>query len=97
LLYWEKARSLASAQSPATDESRHVVGSVTEYIAGLKEGRIPEIPMEFLPENRSAQPTRLPAPSAEFSGSAMPKVGRNDPCPCGSGRKYKHCHGKPGK
>ena len=25
---------------------------------------------------------------------AMPKVGRNDPCPCGSGKKYKHCHGK---
>jgi uncharacterized protein len=24
---------------------------------------------------------------------AAPKVGRNDPCPCGSGRKYKHCHG----
>ncbi|KGI77051.1 preprotein translocase subunit SecA [Oleiagrimonas soli] len=23
-----------------------------------------------------------------------PKVGRNDPCPCGSGRKYKHCHGR---
>ncbi len=23
-----------------------------------------------------------------------PKVGRNDPCPCGSGRKYKHCCGK---
>ncbi|MDH3436851.1 MAG: SEC-C metal-binding domain-containing protein, partial [Betaproteobacteria bacterium] len=22
------------------------------------------------------------------------KVGRNDPCPCGSGRKYKHCHGR---
>ncbi|MDP2881709.1 MAG: preprotein translocase subunit SecA [Azonexus sp.] len=25
-----------------------------------------------------------------------PKVGRNDPCPCGSGKKYKHCHGKLG-
>jgi preprotein translocase subunit SecA len=25
---------------------------------------------------------------------ALPKVGRNDPCPCGSGKKYKHCHGK---
>jgi len=25
---------------------------------------------------------------------ALQKVGRNDPCPCGSGRKYKHCHGK---
>jgi hypothetical protein len=22
----------------------------------------------------------------------MPKIGRNDPCPCGSGKKYKHCH-----
>lgn len=26
----------------------------------------------------------------------MPKVGRNDPCPCGSGKKYKSCCGKPG-
>ena len=25
---------------------------------------------------------------------AEPKVGRNDPCPCGSGKKYKNCHGK---
>ncbi|MDZ7784465.1 MAG: preprotein translocase subunit SecA [Halioglobus sp.] len=24
----------------------------------------------------------------------QPKVGRNEPCPCGSGKKYKHCHGK---
>jgi preprotein translocase subunit SecA len=27
---------------------------------------------------------------------AMPKVGRNEPCPCGSGKKYKHCHGQLG-
>jgi len=26
--------------------------------------------------------------------AGMPKVGRNDPCPCGSGKKYKQCHGK---
>ena len=26
----------------------------------------------------------------------QPKVGRNDPCPCGSGKKYKRCHGAPG-
>ena len=25
---------------------------------------------------------------------AGPKIGRNDPCPCGSGKKYKACHGK---
>ena len=22
------------------------------------------------------------------------EIGRNDPCPCGSGKKYKHCHGR---
>jgi preprotein translocase subunit SecA len=28
------------------------------------------------------------------AGQYLPKVGRNDPCPCGSGKKYKQCHGK---
>ena len=31
---------------------------------------------------------------AEPHVNLAPKVGRNDPCPCGSGKKYKHCHGK---
>ncbi|MSE16565.1 hypothetical protein GKC49_16035, partial [Pantoea agglomerans] len=31
-------------------------------------------------------------PVAEQSGER--KVGRNDPCPCGSGKKYKQCHGR---
>ncbi len=31
--------------------------------------------------------------AARPSCAPMPKVGRNEPCPCGSGRKYKHCHG----
>ncbi|KVP03757.1 preprotein translocase subunit SecA [Burkholderia ubonensis] len=34
------------------------------------------------------------AMSRSGPGGEMPKVGRNDPCPCGSGKKYKHCHGK---
>ena len=33
------------------------------------------------------------APPPPFT-RASEKVGRNDPCPCGSGKKYKHCHGK---
>ncbi|HVC01066.1 MAG TPA: preprotein translocase subunit SecA [Steroidobacteraceae bacterium] len=33
-----------------------------------------------------------PPPTVPFV-RAVPKVGRNEPCPCGSGRKYKHCHG----
>jgi LPS sulfotransferase NodH len=36
-----------------------------------------------------------PATAAVTSSSTKSKVGRNDPCPCGSGRKYKHCHGLP--
>ncbi|MCW5661921.1 MAG: preprotein translocase subunit SecA [Burkholderiaceae bacterium] len=31
---------------------------------------------------------------AQTQVATVPKVGRNDPCPCGSGKKYKHCHGK---
>jgi preprotein translocase subunit SecA len=45
----------------------------------------------------------MPAPDGQMSAASggapepvarvMPKVGRNDPCPCGSGKKYKKCHG----
>ena len=35
---------------------------------------------------------RLPASALAAAG--LPPVGRNDPCPCGSGKKYKQCHGK---
>jgi uncharacterized protein YecA (UPF0149 family) len=30
----------------------------------------------------------------KVKNEAGEKVGRNDPCPCGSGKKYKKCHGK---
>jgi uncharacterized protein YecA (UPF0149 family) len=33
------------------------------------------------------------APATAAKRDAM-KAGRNDPCPCGSGKKYKRCHGK---
>ena len=32
--------------------------------------------------------------SVAAPAEALPKVGRNDPCPCGSGKKYKQCHGR---
>ncbi|MFL9998051.1 preprotein translocase subunit SecA [Paraburkholderia sediminicola] len=34
------------------------------------------------------------AVAPDLSGDNVPKVGRNDPCPCGSGKKYKQCHGR---
>ncbi len=33
-------------------------------------------------------------PSLAALADDLPKVGRNDPCPCGSGKKYKQCHGR---
>ncbi len=41
-----------------------------------------------------AQEEGAPAPMPQQPVQAGPKVGRNDPCPCGSGKKYKQCHGK---
>jgi len=35
-----------------------------------------------------------PVPASVTIRGSEPKVGRNDPCPCGSGKKYKQCHGK---
>lgn len=45
-----------------------------------------------------AQAAAMAAQQAEAQAraerDALPKVGRNDPCPCGSGKKFKACHGK---
>ena len=58
-------------------------------------------PPEFAEQAQPAAPARELPPAGE-AGPAAPfvrgerKVGRNEPCPCGSGRKYKHCHGSLG-
>jgi preprotein translocase subunit SecA len=33
-------------------------------------------------------------PKTAAAAAGGKKVGRNEPCPCGSGKKYKNCHGK---
>ena len=42
----------------------------------------------------AAPPKQPEAPLTQAMANAMAKAGRNDPCPCGSGKKYKQCHGK---
>ena len=43
------------------------------------------------PQNEDGSPAEpKPAPFVRHMG----KIGRNDPCPCGSGKKFKHCHGR---
>ena len=45
---------------------------------------------DLVPED----PPRRKPPSSQPHAAESRKIGRNEPCPCGSGRKYKHCHGK---
>jgi uncharacterized protein YecA (UPF0149 family) len=43
-------------------------------------------------QQRPGQKSSTPVPVG--AGANRPKIGRNDPCFCGSGRKFKHCHGR---
>jgi preprotein translocase subunit SecA len=48
-------------------------------------------------QNEGQNPVVMQAgdmPRSTQGSAAMSKVGRNDPCPCGSGKKYKKCHGR---
>ena len=53
-------------------------GRITRYTADDIGPRVADSPL----------PSRLPAQPISQTG---PRVGRNDPCPCGSGKKYKKC------
>ena len=53
------------------------------YIADASHGR----PNAF----KAAEPQTFGSEGAEYGEM---QVGRNEKCPCGSGRKFKHCHGK---
>ena len=51
--------------------------------------------VEVQSPNREAETQDAPPPPSQASAAPIDnKVPRNAPCPCGSGRKYKHCHGK---
>jgi preprotein translocase subunit SecA len=60
---------------------------------GLSQPRQPDRLSYSAPTvDGEAQVQRRSEPAA---GGEFGKVGRNAPCPCGSGRKYKLCHGDP--
>ncbi len=74
---------------------------------GVKEAKPPQrLDLSKFEESKSGVPDPMHAPSSPDGNQQKPeqqrsqpirtekKVGRNDPCPCGSGKKYKHCHGK---
>lgn len=70
--------------------SRVQVQQQADVEAVDEQRRAAEVEKKF--EHKSVtQPDAQKPASVQRSG---PKVGRNDACPCGSGKKYKHCHGK---
>ena len=73
-------------------QRRHQSADGREYLH-------PEITTEPLPAPESGDQPNVLSPESTAAATQPfvrggPKVGRNAPCPCGSGKKYKHCHGK---
>jgi preprotein translocase subunit SecA len=68
--------------------------------AAMQQSQVENVHYQHAAFDPQAAPEELLAPTAVADQSEeLPltmgvKVGRNDPCPCGSGKKYKQCHGK---
>ncbi len=69
-----------------------------EEVEALEQQRREEAERLALQQQLSHQSTEIASATAPASANTPVvegrKVGRNDPCPCGSGKKYKQCHGK---
>ena len=74
------ADDIAKASGQAKNDG---TGEQTKGLNGRRSGSSPRA------GGRAAASANPPSPRP----SAPAKVGRNDPCPCGSGKKYKKCHG----
>ena len=76
----------------------HAVGPADAPEPAAPEAPPPQITTTVTSSGPMGEPA--PAPEQEIVLPTItirreaPKVGRNDPCPCGSGKKYKQCHGK---
>jgi preprotein translocase subunit SecA len=62
----------------------------TQEQANEAAGRVGNVTYTHPNEDGSVSQDSAGAPPV----GEVPKVGRNEPCPCGSGKKYKHCHGR---
>ena len=89
-------------KDPLNEYKREAFGMFEQLLSGLRETTTMVLahveirqPDEGGEVQTGAAPAE-PAGNAPSSPAAKPlgKVARNAPCPCGSGKKYKHCHGK---
>jgi preprotein translocase subunit SecA len=79
-------RRIQESQAAAEERKRAAQSAVQDMTRGLQKKHEKELrELTFgAPEEGTA---------AKTVSNGGPKVGRNDPCPCGSGKKYKKCHG----
>lgn len=92
---WRRVLELAVVAPLSSDLRQELIDRARTSIEQLSEGMIPE----FAPQIMGGAPLTGHAPAERPAPERTPgaaKVGRNDPCPCGSGKKYKHCHGRAG-
>ncbi|TMH10692.1 MAG: UPF0149 family protein [Betaproteobacteria bacterium] len=74
-----------------TDEEREVVATLLrEHPLATLDDAIEELVVTVADLADLTSESRYKVDTVTRDG---PKVGRNEPCPCGSGKKYKHCHG----
>jgi preprotein translocase subunit SecA len=90
-----KVQAETEAKLPAHKERQMTEGRGAVGIAGGAPSRSAATPPPSASAMRRAGAARpaQPVQKVETFRREHPKVGRNDPCPCGSGKKYKKCHG----
>lgn len=82
--------------SPKLAKAYHEEGSSKRSLAEMAETVVtlfPEAMCAFAHLGRSIYRARCEAGDFEETSPLRPKIGRNDPCPCGSGKKFKKCCG----
>ncbi|MEK7567349.1 MAG: preprotein translocase subunit SecA [Patescibacteria group bacterium] len=67
---------------------------ITRLLPILAEGALAMEKQSELTEVKEGAESITSSTKSSPDNSGIPKVGRNEQCPCGSGKKYKHCHGK---
>ena len=88
-LKYEVVRFLSNVQVQRSDEAAAIEQQRREAAAEQKMAFEHAEAGSAVAPAADAPPPAAPQPMTR----AQPKVGRNDPCPCGSGKKYKQCHG----
>jgi len=85
----------AGAMQARHAEAPSVMNAPAGAAGAAGGGGLPGLP-QAAPEQQlqTNRPAEQAAPNDQPFVREQPKVGRNEPCPCGSGKKYKQCHGK---